>query len=90
MSKFFISYDLGDSSARRSDYEKIENYLENQLRAQKILLNLWMYNGSLFGGSNVANIKENLRNFLESTDRLFVVEGTNWDGINWDGDIPPN
>jgi hypothetical protein len=92
MSNFFISYDLGDSSDRTSDYEKIENYLKNHLRAQRILLNLWMYDSSssLFSPT-VTNIRDKLMHLFQPNDRWLVVESINWEVINsLQRDIPPN
>ena len=70
MKKFIISYDLV-GLRRNLDYQQLQNLLSSA-GAERILINLWLYNGYFY--ESAESIKNTLRRYIRSNDRLVVIE----------------
>ena len=66
MSSFIISYDLISDKDYASLYEAIRNYGSYA----HILESVWIIKSS----SSSTNIRDNLKNYLDSDDKLFVAK----------------
>lgn len=70
MKKFIISYDL-IGLHRNQDYQQIQNLLLSA-GADRILINLWLYNGYFY--ETAEGIKNTLIRYVRNNDRLLVIE----------------
>ncbi|WP_298905244.1 hypothetical protein [uncultured Nostoc sp.] len=73
MKKFIISYDLVGLH-RSTDYQHIQNFLSSA-GAERILINLWLYNGYFY--ETAEGIKNTLIRYVIKNDRLVVMESLN-------------
>ena len=69
MGTFWVSYDL----VKEKDYERLFARLR-QLGAKKVLLSMW----ALKGDYTCTNLRDDLRQYIDSDDRLVVIESKDW------------
>lgn len=72
MKLFFISYDLRIPG---QDYPKLIDKLTT-MGAKRVLLSMWALRGNYTAGG----LRDMLKDYLDSNDRLFVVESADWAG----------
>jgi hypothetical protein len=70
MALFFISYDLMTPG---KDYQKLFAKLE-ALGGQRVLLSMW----ALRGNYTATDLRDTLKSFVDSNDRLLVDESNTW------------
>jgi hypothetical protein len=70
MKLFFISYDLRIPG---QDYPKLIDKLTS-MGAERVLLSMW----ALRGNYTASGLRDTLKDYLDSNDRLLVVENANW------------
>jgi hypothetical protein len=70
MALFFISYDLMTPG---KDYQRLYDKLA-ALGGQRVLLSLW----ALRGNYSATSLRDTLKSFIDSNDRLLVDESNNW------------
>lgn len=71
---FGVSYDLRQPGA---DYSSLTNALR-ELGAKKVLLSHWV----LRSPSSAVQIREYLKQFIDTGDRLFVAQISDWASYN--------
>ena len=69
---FFVSYDL----IAGKNYSKISSKLQS-MRAEKVLLSLW----ALRGNYTASTLLDTLKAYVDSDDRLLVIESNDWASI---------
>jgi hypothetical protein len=69
MGTFWVSYDL----VKQKDYERLFARLR-QLGAKKVLLSMWVLKGDYV----CATLRDDLRQYIDSDDRLVVIESKDW------------
>ncbi len=81
--RYVISYDL---LAPGRDYTTLTNELR-ELRAQRILLSQWVVRRI---NTDAANLRDYLRRFIDSNDRILVtcLDSNDWAG--WNLMVDPN
>jgi len=71
---FLVTYDL---MKQGQDYERLFSALE-KLGARRALYSVWM----LRGNYSVTSLRDTLRNYIDSNDRLLVCEVSDWSSWN--------
>ena len=74
MALFFVNYDL----IKRKDYQTLWNRLE-QWGAKRVLLSTWAIRRD---NTTAAAIRDDLRQYVDGDDRLFVDQSETWAGWN--------
>lgn len=74
MKLFYVSYDL---RVPGQDYPKLIERLTS-LGARRVLLSMW----ALRGNYTTAGLRDTLKAYLDSNDRLVVVESADWSSWN--------
>ena len=74
MNKYLISYDLGGPETRQ-DYTNLITYIKNYNHWAKPLKSVWF----IATDKDVATVRDELRNLMDSNDKVLVIEVTgNW------------
>ena len=75
--KYMISYDL---KVPGQDYQTLYDELKN-IDAKRVLASQWVFNRA---NTTASGLRDYFRSFLDSNDRLLIVEinGTGWAGWN--------
>lgn len=68
MSSFIVNYDL----ISNRDYSKLYEAIENYGSYAHVLESVWIVNSS----SSSSDIRDNLKSYIDSDDRLFVAKLT--------------
>lgn len=78
MALYLISYDLMKQPTTE-DYKKLTNALETGLNAKRVLLSQWVCNRV---NTNASSLRDYIRPYLDSNDRLLVVQFDDWASFN--------
>lgn len=73
MATFFVTYDL----MKQKDYPKLWDRLEQYYGAKRVLLSVW----ALKGHHSAKGIRTDLTNYIDSDDKLLVIESIDWAGL---------
>lgn len=73
MATFFVTYDL----MKHKDYPKLSGRLEQYYGAKRVLLSVWV----LKGIHSAKSIREDLTDYIDSDDRLLVIQSPDWAGL---------
>jgi hypothetical protein len=68
MAQYVITYDLQTPG---KDYRKLQAALEGKLNATRILLSVWLSNRT---GTTATAIRDYLLQFIDTNDRLLVID----------------
>lgn len=71
---YFVSYDL----IKNKDYQILYDEL-SRFRAKRVLESVWCLR---YGQNNSMALRDYFRKFIDSDDRLLVIESIDWAGIN--------
>ncbi|EHK6028312.1 TPA: hypothetical protein ACVU43_004582 [Vibrio parahaemolyticus] len=74
MSKYFISYDL----IKDKDYERLYREL-NRYGAIRVLESVWCLKHS---STSTSDLRDHFSDFIDSDDRLLVIESAGWASRN--------
>jgi len=70
MAKYFLSYDL----VANRDYSRIHNALES-FNAIRVLESVWCFTRI---NTNAEGLRNHFAQFIDSDDRLLVIESNDW------------
>ena len=73
MATFFVTYDL----MKQKDYPKLWDRLQRYYGAKRVLLSVWV----LKGHHSARGIRDDLTNYIDSDDKLLVIESIDWAGL---------
>jgi hypothetical protein len=76
MPLFYVTYDL----MKAKDYPKLTDRLQKQYGAKKVLLSVWVFRGQ----SSSSAVLNDLKSYIDSDDRLLVIESAN---SSWIGPV---
>ncbi|MCU1286778.1 MAG: hypothetical protein JWO13_3128 [Acidobacteriales bacterium] len=74
MALFYVTYDL----IKTKDYEKLFARLK-EYKAQRVLLSVWAFRRE---NTTTAALRDDLKNYIDSDDRLLVIESADWSSRN--------
>lgn len=71
---YYLSYDL----VKTKDYQKLYDELA-KFGAKRVLESVWCFK---YTGSKSSDLRDHFKNFIDSDDRLLVIESSDWGGFN--------
>lgn len=78
MAKYFLSYDL----IKQKDYKKLYDELE-KFSAIRVLESVWVFKKD---NTTAEVLRDHFRQFIDSDDRLLVIQSADWASWNLRGD----
>ena len=71
---YYLSYDL----IKTKDYQTLYDELD-KFGAKRVLESVWCFK---YSRDNSSNLRDHFKKFIDSDDKLLVIQSDNWAGYN--------